>query len=118
LPQVVRAADAIVLSFRTGRRKPDNSNFLRVLSDLAAEPYEAVMVGDTYEHDIQPAIELGIHTVWVLSRPDREISSIVGVLNGELPAPSVTVQSISDVPLAINCIMSTFKEHAEWISNT
>lgn len=118
LPQVVCAADAIVLSFRTGRRKPDNSNFLRVLSDLAVEPYEAVMVGDTYEHDIQPAIELGIHTVWVLSRPDREISSIVGVLNGASPAPSVTVQSISDVPLAINSIMSTFKEHAEWISNT
>ncbi len=118
LPEVMQAADAVALSFRTGRRKPDNANFLRVLSDLAVEAHEAVMVGDTYEHDIRPAIEIGMHTVWVIARPDREINAITEVLNGEAPAPSITVQSISEVPSAITGIMSNFKEHAEWTSNT
>ncbi len=100
LPDVVRAADAIVLSCRTGHRKPEPANFERVLSELAVEPCEAVMVGDTYEHDILPAIRLGMRTVWVLARPEREAASVIKVLNGELPAPTATVSSIKEVPSA------------------
>ena len=97
LPRIIEAADAIVLSCRTGCRKPSPDNFVRALDELGVLPGEAVMVGDTYSHDIQPAIELGMRTVWVLARPDREANSIMRILNGECPAPSVTVGSISEV---------------------
>jgi HAD superfamily hydrolase (TIGR01549 family) len=97
LPQVIEAADAIVLSFRTGARKPHPDNFLRALSELQVEPSEAVMVGDTYEHDILPALELGMRAVWVLARPEREHEAIIKVLNGKLPAPTATVLDITEV---------------------
>ena len=97
LPEVVGAANSIVLSCRTGARKPDKDNFLRVISELGVEPSRAVMVGDTYTHDILPAIELGMRTVWVLARPEREIESVLGVLNGKLPCPTATVGSIGEV---------------------
>jgi len=100
LPDVVRIADAIVLSCRTGHRKPEPANFEQVLSELAVEPCEAVMVGDTYEHDMLPAIRLGMRAVWVLARPEREAASLIKVLNGELPAPTQTVSSITEVPSA------------------
>ncbi|MDH7603236.1 MAG: HAD family hydrolase [Armatimonadota bacterium] len=95
--QIVESSDAVVLSFETGRRKPDLFNFNRVLEDLRVEPSEAVMIGDTYQHDILPAIELGMHTVWVLARPEREKEYIARVLNADLPAPNFTVSHITQV---------------------
>jgi FMN phosphatase YigB (HAD superfamily) len=97
LPEVVKAADAIVLSCRTGSRKPNCANFKEVLSKLGVKPSEAVMVGDTYKHDILPALELGMLAVWALARPDREASSIIDVLNGKYPMPTATVANIADV---------------------
>jgi len=97
LPEVVRAADAIVLSCRTGARKPSPDNFLRVIDELDVSPCEAVMIGDTYAHDILPALALGMRAVWVLTRPDREGESVTGVRNGDLPAPTATVSSITEI---------------------
>lgn len=97
LPEVIRAANAIVLSCRTGAKKPSTANFLRSLDELGVGPGDAVMIGDTYTHDIQPALELGMRAVWVLARPDREAEQVIKVLNGELPAPTVTVPNISEV---------------------
>lgn len=97
LPEVVEAADAVVLSCRTGYRKPHLHNFVRVLSELRVEPAEALMVGDTYEHDILPALEVGMRAVWVLARPERETRWVIDVLNAKLPAPTATVASIAEV---------------------
>ena len=106
LPQVIEVADTIVLSFRTGARKPHPDNFLQALAELQVEPSEAMMVGDTYEHDILPALELGMRAVWVVARPDREHKAIVRVLNGELPAPTATVLDITEVAsLCIPCAL-------------
>ena len=55
------------------------------------------MIGDTYTHDILPALELGMKAVWVLARPDREAEQIIQILNGEFRAPTATVASISEV---------------------
>ncbi len=97
IPRVIDAADAVVLSFRTGSRKPDHKNFLLAARLLGVEPENAVMVGDTYRHDLLPALETGMQAVWVLARPDREIGSILEVLNGEMPAPGVAVGCIREV---------------------
>ena len=97
IPRVIKAADAIVLSFQTGSRKPEPANFLRILQELGVEPGEVIMVGDTYEHDILPALQLGMRAVWVLARPDRETDSIIRVLNGDFPSPTLTVPGIAEV---------------------
>ncbi|MCE5198990.1 MAG: HAD family hydrolase [Armatimonadota bacterium] len=97
LPEVVEASDAIVLSCRTGVRKPDTSNFRTAIDALGVEASEALMVGDTYTHDILPALELGMKAVWVLARPERESESIIRILNGEVPVPTITVASVGEV---------------------
>lgn len=97
LPEVIEAADSIVLSFETGHRKPEESNFLTALDELGVKPEEAIMVGDTYHHDILPAIELGMYTIWVLARPDREMESVMAVGTGKAPEPTWTVTDIYDV---------------------
>jgi FMN phosphatase YigB (HAD superfamily) len=98
LPQVIDVADSIVLSCRTGARKPDLTNFTRVLDELGIEAAQAVMIGDTYTHDIKPALDLGMQAIWVLARPDRESESIIEILNQDNPAPTATVSHIAEVP--------------------
>lgn len=97
IPRVMAAADSIVLSCVTGSRKPDPRNFERALDELEVCASEAVMVGDTYAHDILPALELGMRAVWVLARPDREAESVSAVLNGDLPRPTATVSDIREI---------------------
>ena len=98
LPRVIEAADAITLSYETGSRKPNPNNFISALDDLGVRPSEAVMVGDTYSHDILPALGVGMKAVWVRARPGREVESIIDILNGNAPAPTATVNNIVDVP--------------------
>jgi len=56
-----------------------------------------VMVGDTYRNDIRPAIDLGMRTVWVLHRPEKEKADLIAVLNGTSPPPDLTLPSIADL---------------------
>lgn len=104
IPDVIECANAIVLSCRTGFRKPEKANFHKILDELLLSPEECVMIGDTYTHDILPAIGLGMQTIWVLARPDRERESILEILNNKAPAPSITVSDIREVEAAITCI--------------
>ncbi len=97
LPRVIECADVIILSCRTGFRKPNPANFLRMLEQLDLQPEETVMIGDTYTHDILPALEIGMKAVWVLARPEREVEDIIKILNGQSPAPTATVACISEV---------------------
>lgn len=109
LPGVIDAADAIALSCKTGSRKPCRDNFTYILNELGIQPQEAVMVGDTYTHDILPALEMGMSAVWVLARPDREAESIISVLNNNALRPTATVANITEIvmlglwPAATSC---------------
>ena len=105
IPDVVSAADAVILSCESGKRKPDLHNFNLVCSELNLAPEELVMVGDTYTHDIAPAIQSNMKTIWVLARPDREKQALLDILNGISPAPSITVDDISCVPDAVRQLM-------------
>lgn len=98
IPAVVECADAVILSFRTGARKPSPDNFLRMISQLGIGPREAVMIGDTYAHDVLPALQVGMEAVWVLARPERERADLVEIFNGTKPAPTAAVARIADVP--------------------
>jgi len=87
------------LSFKTGLMKPDPAFFQLALRAVEARAENAVMVGDTYKNDIRPAIELGMRTVWVLHRPEKEKADLIAVLNGDAPPPDLTLQSIGELDL-------------------
>jgi len=91
------ARDRQFLSFETGLLKPDPEFFLHALRTVGARPDEAIMVGDTYANDILPAIQLGMRTVWVLHRPQKERAALVRVLNGDAPSPDQTISSIGEL---------------------
>ena len=56
--------DAIFTSGGFGVKKPDHRIFLACLAALGASPEAAIMVGDDFSADMQPALELGMHTIW------------------------------------------------------
>lgn len=91
------AAEPQFLSFQLGLSKPDPAFFNAALNGLNVPASEVVMIGDTYKNDILPAIELGMKTIWVLHRPDKERASLVDVLNGSAPRPGLTLNSIRDL---------------------
>ncbi len=55
--------DAMVGSKAHGRTKPHPSIFVAALADLGATPAGSVMVGDSYEDDIQGARALGMRAI-------------------------------------------------------
>jgi len=85
------------LSFETGLMKPDPAFFQLALRALETRAEDAVMVGDTYQNDIRPAIELGMRTVWVLHRPEKEKADLIAVMNGDAPPPDLTLASIGEL---------------------
>jgi len=77
--------------------KPDPAFFQLALRALEARAEDAVMVGDTYKNDIRPAIELGMRTVWILHRPEKEKADLIAVMNGDAPRPDLTLESIGEL---------------------
>ena len=54
-----------ISSFEHGYMKPHPSIFRSALREVGAEPDEAVMVGDSVEHDIEGALRIGMRAVLV-----------------------------------------------------
>ncbi|MGQ9558575.1 MAG: HAD family hydrolase, partial [Desulfurispora sp.] len=100
-PDVEQQMDAIALSFRVGAAKPDPRLYQHALAQLGLPPAQVCMVGDTYYNDILPAIQLGLRTVWVLCRPDKEAAALRAVEQGRLPAPDLVVPDLSRLDLAV-----------------
>nr|VFJ90821.1 MAG: 2-haloacid dehalogenase [Candidatus Kentron sp. H]VFJ91851.1 MAG: 2-haloacid dehalogenase [Candidatus Kentron sp. H]VFJ98522.1 MAG: 2-haloacid dehalogenase [Candidatus Kentron sp. H] len=85
------------LSFQLDLRKPDTAIYRAALSALSLSPEETIMVGDTYANDMAPAMAMGIKTIWVLRRPEKEHPDLVRVLDGQLPAPDRTLASMEQL---------------------
>jgi HAD superfamily hydrolase (TIGR01549 family) len=45
--------------------KPHGDYYREILEKINCEPAEALMVGDDWERDIEPAIDLGLFTYWI-----------------------------------------------------
>lgn len=80
----------IVASFQQGYLKPDLELYRIALRHIGFPVEQVVMIGDTYETDIAPALQLGMKTVWLLNRPEKERADLVRVLNRVQPAPGHT----------------------------
>lgn len=49
--------------------KPDPSYYAEIVARVGIEPDEALMVGDSLENDILPAVELGLNTFYIHNDP-------------------------------------------------
>lgn len=81
-------------SFREGVAKPSQMPFRTILERAGVTADAALMIGDSYAEDIEPAAALGLQTLWVLHRPQREADALVRVLNGDAPRATRTIRSI------------------------
>ena len=88
-----------LLSCLEGLVKPAPELFRRVLDRAKASPAKTLMVGDSYDKDIRPAIECGMSTLWLLHSPDREIPALVEVLNGAAAGPTAALRTLADINL-------------------
>jgi FMN phosphatase YigB (HAD superfamily) len=96
-----------VLSYREGVAKPSPEPFRRVLAAAGVPSSRAVMVGDSYAYDIEPAAAIGMRTVWVLHRPEKEAEHLVRVLDGRLQRPTRTVRAIGSVDADLIAALGT-----------
>lgn len=53
--------------------KPDPTPFLTALAKLDAAPERAMHVGDSWEEDVLPAQQLGMHAVWINATGDQAL---------------------------------------------
>ncbi len=74
---VADAFDTVVTSGGVGVGKPDLAAFDAVLEGLGVSAGEVVMVGDTYERDIEGAVAAGLRAVWIDRRAEGESRSDV-----------------------------------------
>lgn len=70
----------VFFSYILGVSKPDLAGFQRAVDTVAADgiaPAECLMVGDSLEHDILPARERGMQTVWFAHTTELPDTSLV-----------------------------------------
>jgi len=60
----------IFIEGEVGEGKPLASVFKRAEKAVGCEPHELVFIGNSYDHDIAPAIAAGWHTVWIRRESD------------------------------------------------
>ncbi len=74
---------AVVISGETGIGKPDPASYGRALELLGVAPEHAVMVGDSWERDVQGALAAGLRAVWISDgRPAPDTDRRVTVASG------------------------------------
>jgi HAD superfamily hydrolase (TIGR01509 family) len=96
-----------VFSYREGVAKPDPAIY-RVALDRANKPAsDCIMIGDSYDNDVVPAISLGLRTIWIVARPDKEKCFLNAVETRAMPAPDLRLHSIAD--LGVNTILTIAK---------
>ncbi len=53
------------LSFKCGLMKPCKGFYQKALEESGASPEEVIMIGDSLEKDIIPAVEMGMKAIWI-----------------------------------------------------
>ena len=84
--------DIIMSSAEVGISKPDLKIFKTALDKAECIPENAYMIGDRLDNDIEPAAQLGMHTIWV-----KQASFAYGNLNLIQHKPNYIVDNITDI---------------------
>ena len=69
------AFDFLVISYDVGVEKPHPDIFQAALARAGSSPAETLLVGDSYETDIEAASRSGLATLWITSRAEHEARS-------------------------------------------
>lgn len=91
------------LSYKCGVEKPDTSFYLKALTAIGGRAEDTVMIGDSYENDMAPALEVGMKAIWLLHRLEKEKADIIRVVNGQAIAPNRTLGSIGELAGDVLC---------------
>ncbi len=85
----------IYLSDSIGYTKPDHEFFLHILGQEGISADRAAMIGDELQNDIEPAIELGIRSIWIRRGLGMELATARG-LEGKI-LPDYTIDSLTQL---------------------
>lgn len=94
--------DRIYIEGEMGRGKPLPEVFSAITAEAELEPHQIAMVGNSYAHDIRPAIDAGWVGVWI-RRPSDVPPSAKGKTSApeerpeDAPAPHSVVTSLTEV---------------------
>ena len=84
--------DVVVVSGAVNKRKPSPEIFQKALEKLGVDASEAVFVGDTVDADIQGAKNLGMRTIFIERRPQKE---------AEHTYPDQTIKNLNQLTTAL-----------------
>jgi len=59
--------------------KPNPLYYQEILEVVNCRPQEGMMVGDDFENDIAPAIQVGLHTYWIADGARDDVSPYLGL---------------------------------------
>ncbi|MCD4784214.1 MAG: HAD family hydrolase [Candidatus Eremiobacteraeota bacterium] len=97
--------DEKILSYEVGHKKPSTDIFREALGRIGCwnkkdgfiNPGISAIVGDSYYHDIAPAIKIGMKTIWVMKEKEREAQFLEKVQMGTLSPPDFIVSDIKSL---------------------
>jgi FMN phosphatase YigB (HAD superfamily) len=96
-PELSVHFDHRILSYREGCKKPSTVLFRRALQEAGESPHSCWMIGDSYELDIEPAMKIGMRTIWLLHHPEKEIPLLAKVLRGEKRSPDQVFEDLEQI---------------------
>lgn len=112
---VLSVSELQFFSFRLHLIKPDPLIFQKAISATGLNPSCCIMVGDSYENDMQPAIMLGMKTVWCLHRSKKESLWLDKVRCRKLPAPDVVVLHVEQLVHEQQWLSSNAYRFPSWL---
>jgi len=94
--------DAVLIEGEMGEGKPKLSVFRRAESCVGSSPEQTLFVGNSYAHDIRPAIDAGWRTAWIRRPTDIPPSagpggSAVEKKPEDSPNPDATINNLREL---------------------
>jgi len=84
--------DVVVVSAAVNKRKPSPEIFQQALKKLGVDVAETVFVGDTVDADIKGAKDIGMKTIFIERRMQKEAGQV---------CPNQTIKSLSELATAL-----------------
>ena len=84
--------DAVVVSAAVNKRKPSPEIFKSTLLALGVSAAETVFVGDTLDSDVEGAKAVGMKSVYIQRRVEKELKNV---------HPDVIIKNLSELPLVL-----------------